>query len=58
MTLGLGTLKVAVKTIEMNRKLRAAGHSDEEIHELRRAFAEQADPMGLVFGESPGGGVP
>ena len=57
-TLGLGTLQAAVKMVEMNRKLRAAGHTDEEIHALRRASAAQADPMGLVFGESPGGGVP
>ena len=57
-TLGLGTLKAAVKTVEMNRKLRAAGHTDEEIHELRRAIAAERDPMGLVFGDSPGGGVP
>ncbi len=50
-TLGLGTLKAAVKTIAMNRKLRAAGRTDKEIQELRRAMAAQADPMGLVFGE-------
>ena len=54
-TLGLGTLKAAVKTVEMNRKLRAAGHTDEEIHELRRAIAAERDPMGLVFGEGAGG---
>ena len=34
--LALGTLKAAVKTVEMNRKLREAGHSDEQIAELRR----------------------
>ena len=34
-TLALGTLKAAVKRIEMDRKLRAAGHSDEEIAKLR-----------------------
>ncbi len=33
--LALGTLKGAVKTVEMNRKLRAAGHTEEEIRELR-----------------------
>ena len=38
-TLALGTLKAAVKTVEMNRALRAAGHTEEEIRELRRAFA-------------------
>ena len=35
----------------MNRELRAAGHSDEEIRELRRAIAAQAEGTGLVFGE-------
>ena len=34
--LALGTLKAAVKTVEMNRKLREAGHTDEQIAELRR----------------------
>ena len=34
--LALGTLKEAVKTVEMNQKLREAGHSDEQIAELRR----------------------
>src|SRR5437879_7248365 len=50
-TLALGTLKGAVKTVEMNRKLRAAGHTDEEIGELRRAIAAQAEGTGLVIGE-------
>ena len=50
-TLALGTLKGAVKTVEMNRKLRAAGHTDEEIAELRRAIAAQAEGTGLVLGE-------
>jgi hypothetical protein len=35
----------------MNRKLRAAGHSDAEIRELRRAIAEQAGGTGLVIGD-------
>ncbi len=35
--LALGMLKGAVKTVEMNRKLKAAGHTDEQIRELRRA---------------------
>ncbi len=35
----------------MNRKLRAAGHTDEEIAELRRAIAAQAEGTGLVIGE-------
>ncbi|HWC75245.1 MAG TPA: iron-sulfur cluster assembly scaffold protein [Gemmatimonadales bacterium] len=50
-TLALGTLKGAVKTVEMNRKLRAAGHSDEGIAELRRAIAAQSRGTGLVIGE-------
>jgi len=50
-TLALGTLKGAVKTVEMNRKLRAAGHTDAEIAELRRAVAAQAEGTGLVIGE-------
>ena len=50
-TLALGTLKAAVKTVEMNRALRAAGHTEEEIRELRRAIAAQAEGTGLVLGE-------
>src|SRR6266699_3181618 len=49
--LALGTLKAAVKTVEMNRKLKAAGHSDEQIRELRRAIAEQGTETGVVVGE-------
>src|SRR3989449_10248940 len=40
-TLALGTLKGAIKTVEMNRKLRAGGHTDEEIAGLRRAIAAE-----------------
>ncbi len=50
-TLALGTLKGAVKMVEMNRKLRAAGHTDAQIAELRRAVAAQAEGTGLVIGE-------
>ncbi|HEX7050928.1 MAG TPA: iron-sulfur cluster assembly scaffold protein [Longimicrobiales bacterium] len=50
-TLALGTLKAAVKRIEMDRKLRAAGRTDEEIRELRDAIARQAAGTGLVFGD-------
>ncbi len=50
-SLALGTLKAAVKTVEMNRKLRAAGHSDADIAALRRAVAAQAAGTGLVLGE-------
>ena len=49
--LALGTLKGAVKTVEMNRKLRAAGHTDEQIKELRRAVAQQGQATGVVVGE-------
>ncbi len=50
-TLALGTLKAAVKRIEMDRKLRAAGRSDEEIRQMRETLATQAAGTGLVFGE-------
>jgi nitrogen fixation NifU-like protein len=50
-TLALGTLKAAVKRIEMDRKLRAAGRTDEEIAVMRAALAAQAAGQGLVFGE-------
>ncbi len=48
-TLALGTLKAAVKRVDTDRKLRAAGRSDEEIAQMRAAIAEQASG-GLVFG--------
>ena len=50
-TLALGTLKAAVRVAEMNRKLRAAGKSELEIVELRRAMAEAAEGTGLMLGE-------
>jgi nitrogen fixation protein NifU and related proteins len=50
-TLALGTLKAAVKRIEMDRRLRAAGRTDEEIAAMREALARQAGGGGLVFGE-------
>jgi nitrogen fixation NifU-like protein len=50
-TLALGTLKAAVKRIEMDRKLRAAGRTEEEIQALREAIAAQAAGTGLVFGD-------
>lgn len=49
-TLALGTLKAAVKAVEMNRKLKAAGKSDAEIAELRRAISGVAEGTGLVIG--------
>ncbi len=48
-TLALGTLKAAVKRIDMDRKLRAAGRTEEEIRAMRAALATQASG-GLVFG--------
>ncbi len=51
-TLALGTLQAAVKALEMDRKLRAAGYSDEEIAKLRDAVAKQAVGAGLVVGEA------
>jgi nitrogen fixation NifU-like protein len=51
-TLALGTLKAAIKRIDMDRRLRAAGRSDEEIRQLREALAAQAAGTGLVFGEA------
>ena len=48
-TLGLGTLKTAVKRLEMDRRLRAAGRTEEEIRAMREALATQAGG-GLVFG--------
>jgi nitrogen fixation NifU-like protein len=50
-SLALGTLKAAVQTLEMDRKLRAAGHSDEDIRRLRRQVARQVAGDGLVVGD-------
>ncbi|HXO85626.1 MAG TPA: iron-sulfur cluster assembly scaffold protein [Gemmatimonadales bacterium] len=41
-TLALGILKGAVKTVEMNRKLRAAGYTDDQISGLRHDPVESA----------------
>jgi nitrogen fixation NifU-like protein len=49
-TLALGTLKAAVRIIDMDRKLRAAGHTDAEIRALREQLAAQAAGNGLVYG--------
>jgi nitrogen fixation NifU-like protein len=45
-TLALGTLKAAVKTIQMDRKLRAAGHSDDDIRRLRAELTARAAVTG------------
>ncbi len=49
--LALGTLRAAVKTVEMNRMLKAAGHTEEQIRELRRAIAAQGEEAGVLVGE-------
>lgn len=49
-TLALGTLKAAVKTVEMNRKLKQAGHTEAEIQQLRRVIAAQTEGTGLAIG--------
>lgn len=49
-TLALATLKAAVRVIEMDGKLRAAGYSAEQIGELRDAAAKQVAGAGLVVG--------
>jgi len=51
-TLALGTIKAAVRAIDINRKLRAAGKTDEEIETLRQALRDQAAGTGLVFGDN------
>ena len=49
-TLALGTLKAAVRRLEMDRRLRAAGRSEAEIRVLRGEA--QPEDAGLVFGEA------
>ena len=51
-TLALGTLKAAVKTIETDRALRAAGKSDAEIQRLRQEVAARAAGPGFVLGDA------
>jgi len=48
--LALSTLKTAVKVLQMNRKLKMAGHSAAEIAALRRAIAAAATGTGLAPG--------
>jgi nitrogen fixation NifU-like protein len=50
-TLALGTLKAAVRRLEMDRRLRAAGHSDEAIRALRGERSAPLEEGGLVFGD-------
>ncbi len=49
-TLALGTLQGAIKALAMDRKLRAAGYSDEDIRRLREEIASAAAGEGLVIG--------
>jgi len=51
-TLALGTLKAAVKTIETDRALRAAGKSEAEIRRLREEVAAKAAGPAFVVGEA------
>lgn len=51
-TLALGTLKAAVRRLEMDRRLREAGRTEEEIAAMRAALEQQAAGSGLVFGEA------
>jgi nitrogen fixation NifU-like protein len=51
-TLALGTLKAAVRRLVMDRRLRAAGRTEEEIRTLRGDPAPAAaGDAGLVFGD-------
>ena len=56
-TLALGTLKAAVKTLEMDRKLAAAGHSEEDIRRLRNELMARASGASLVVGAATEGDV-
>jgi nitrogen fixation protein NifU and related proteins len=49
-TLALGTLKMAAKKIQMHRRLRAAGRTEEEIRALEQAVVNARNDSGLVFG--------
>jgi nitrogen fixation protein NifU and related proteins len=51
-TLALGTLKMAARKIEMHRRLRAAGRTDEEIRALEQAVVNARTESGLVFGQA------
>jgi nitrogen fixation protein NifU and related proteins len=51
-TLALGTLKMAAKKIQMHRRLRAAGRTEEEIRALEQAVVNARNDNGLVFGQA------
>lgn len=57
-TLALGTLKAAVRRLDMDRRLKAAGRSEAEIRALRGGEAEPSAEEGLVFGEAAKKGIP
>ncbi len=54
-TLALGTLKAAVRRLVMDRQLKAAGRSDEEVRALRGEAETPAEESGLVFGDAAAG---
>jgi nitrogen fixation NifU-like protein len=49
-TLALGTLKMAARSLQTYRALRAAGRSDQEIRALQAAVVNARAEAGLVFG--------
>ena len=51
-TLALGTLKMAARSIQSHRRLRAAGHTDEQIREMQRALLNARSEAGLVYGRA------
>lgn len=51
-TLALGTLKMAARSIQSHRRLRAAGHTDEQIREMQRALLDARSEAGLVYGKA------
>ena len=53
-TLALGTLKMAARSIQSYRRLRAAGHTDDQIREMQQALINaRADAeSGLVYGKA------
>jgi nitrogen fixation protein NifU and related proteins len=51
-TLALGTLKAAVRRLTMDRQLKAAGLSDEDVRALRGEPQAPGEEGGLVFGDA------
>ena len=48
-TLALGTLKAAVRSLELDQRLRAAGRTEEEIRALKNELAERLAEPGLTL---------